>query len=638
MNDAFGQIITEATVTFVDSYQLPGGTIGQTPRHFDFNSDGTKMLVVEGASDFIYEFDLSTGYDLTTLSYSGDSERLDDVRDGQPRSMEFNSDGTKMFLIGNAADEINQYLLTDFDISGASFDKRVDITDEVGTDPNGMEFTADGTKVLLNNKKKKVIEFEIDAFDIAKVEGQTGTSINLAAHLTKGMRGMTFADDGKKFFVTTSDGINRSADNKVHEFSLSTPYEVSTYTYVDKFDVNEWETDPQDVRFNPSGTRMYVLGPMNDGTTGEFINEFALSCPWQLTGECSEEVEHKPQGGPCGRYSDCIRPSITTHGVSETPDGFSINGSIFEENQERYNKNPIIQGTVGEPVTIKVRAWENMGTDRISLAIAYLAMHEEKPHWKDSTANIEFRIQQDEFKVYDKNKIFSAVGVETEKVTDPYGDNLALEVLDITFTIIFAKPMEPSHIGIQTIDLITNYELIYFENALEVLPREIVQVEEVPEEIPEKVPESLPEVIPEEIPEEFVPEPEPPVKEPEPEVMLTTINEKTVLEFVDENMPAKHYVKRYITETEYREWFDVNYSDYKFWEGIGITQERFDQIVLEIQSEPKPKMIQTGFVLVPDDQKSLPLVEEMFEPEPVELEPVKEEKKGFFDWLFSLFG
>ena len=37
-------------------------------------------------------------------------------------------------------------------------------------------------------------------------------------------------------------------------------------------------------------------------------------------------------------------------------------------------------------------------------------------------------------------------------------------------------------------------------------------------------------------------------------------------------------------------------SDYKFWEGIGITQERCDQIVLEIQSEPKPKMIQTGFV------------------------------------------
>jgi hypothetical protein len=220
-------------------------------------------------------------------------------------------------------------------------------------------------------------------------------------------------------------------------------------------------------------------------------------------------------------------------------------------------------------------------------------------------------------------------GRSAEKVEDPYGDNPALEVLDITFTIIFAKPMEPSHIGIQTIDLITNYELVYFENALEILPKEIVEVEEIPEVIPEEVPE--------EVPEEFVPEPEPPVKEPEPEVMLTSTSEKTVLEFVDEDMPAKHYVKRYITETEYREWFDVNYSEYKFWEGIGITEEKFDQIVLEIQSEPKPKMIQTGFVFVPEDEKSFPLVKETYEPEPAELEPVKEEK-GFFDWLFSLLG
>ena len=86
--------------------------------------------------------------------------------------------------------------------------------------------------------------------------------------------------------------------------------------------------------------------------------------------------------GACGFDRDCTAPRITNHGESETPDGFSINGSIFEENQERYNKNPTIQGTVGEPVTIKVRAWENMGSDKITLAIAYLAMHEDKPDWR----------------------------------------------------------------------------------------------------------------------------------------------------------------------------------------------------------------------------------------------------------------
>ena len=41
-------------------------------------------------------------------------------------------------------------------------------------------------------------------------------------------------------------------------------------------------------------------------------------------------------------------------------------------------------------------------------------------------------------------------------------------MLDITFTIIFAKPMESSHIAIQTIDDAANYELVYFEDAFKI--------------------------------------------------------------------------------------------------------------------------------------------------------------------------
>ena len=651
MSDAFGEI-TEATVTFVESHELTGS--GGTPRYFDFNDDGTVLLIVEGATDYIEKYTLSTGYDLTTLSYAGNGQRFDSWKnnnnawgDGQPRGMEFSNDGKTMFVIGNAGDEINQYELSaSYDWSSENnskkaFEKRINISALVGNGPHGIAFNADGTKVFLNNKDKIVKEFNTAGpFDIASLT--LVQNINLSEYLTKGLRGLEFADDGKKFLVIEADCASTCYNvAKIHEFTLSTAYDVSSYTYEGEFDVLEWEQDAQGLGFNPDGTRMYVLGTnigdSGDGDhkwngTGEFIREFALSCPWQLTGTCGEEEEER--SGACGFDRDCTAPRITNHGTSETPDGFSINDNVFEDNQERYNKNPTIQGTVGEPVTIKVRAWENMGTDRITLAIAYLAMHDEKPDWRDSTANIEFSIQQDEFKVYDKDKIFSAVGAITEKVEDPYGDNGALELLDITFTIIFAKPMEPSHIGIQTVDYITNYDLVYFENALEILPREIVEVEvsDAPEEIPEESSE------PTEESEEFVPEPEPPIKDPEPEVTPAALTKKTVLEFVDENMPAKHYVKRYITETEYKEWFDVNYSDYKFWEGIGITQERFDQIVIEIESEPEPKMIQTGFVLVPDDQKSFPLVEETFEPEPVELEPVKEEKKGFFDWLFALFG
>ena len=163
----------------------------------------------------------------------------------------------------------------------------------------------------------------------------------------------------------------------------------------------------------------YALAYRGTGDDG-FISTFTISAADTTSTTSSSTTSSS--GGGCGFDRDCTAPRITNHGESETPDGFSINDNIFEENQERYNENPTIQGTVGEPVTIKVRAWENMGTDKITLAIAYLAMHDEKPDWKDSTANIEFSIQQDEFKVYDKNKIFSAVGAVTEKVEDPYED------------------------------------------------------------------------------------------------------------------------------------------------------------------------------------------------------------------------
>jgi len=379
------------------------------------------------------------------------------------------------------------------------------------------------------------------------------------------------------------------------------------------------------------GTSMANIGDLD----GNGINDLAVGARLDDEGGADRgavhilfmvAIEEKEKGSSCW---DCTRPAITHHGHSETPDGFSINDAIFENNQELYNENPTIEATVGDMVTIKARAWDNRGPENVVRVYTYLGMYEEKPNWHESEAYIEYNIKKDKFEVNDKNKIFALVGASSEVAVNPYYEdgklNRPLELLDITFTIIFAKPMETSHIAIQTIDDAANYELVYFEDALKIKEKVIVEIPEVPEE-----------VIPE-MPEEVIPEPEPPVKEPEPEIMLTATSEKTVLSFVDENMPAKHYVKRYITEQEYREWFDVNYSEYQFWEGIGITEEKFDQIVLEIESEPKPKMIQTGFVFVPEDEKSFPLVEETYEPEPVEVEPVKE-KKGFFDWLFSLFG
>jgi hypothetical protein len=126
-----------------------------------------------------------------------------------------------------------------------------------------------------------------------------------------------------------------------------------------------------------------------------------------------------------------------------------------------------------------------MGPEKIFLAIAYLDMQEAKPNWQDSEAYIEYDIRNDSITIHDENKLFLAQA-STEIVKDPYGDNQGLEFLDITFSLMFTKPMETSHVAIQVVDHITNYELVYFKDALKVVDRPISEMPEFPGKI-EKV-------------------------------------------------------------------------------------------------------------------------------------------------------
>jgi len=49
----------------------------------------------------------------------------------------------------------------------------------------------------------------------------------------------------------------------------------------------------------------------------------------------------------------------------------------------------------------------------------------------------------------------------------------------------------------------------------------------------------------------------------------------------------EHYVERYITEPDYKAWFDRNFSDYTIYEGIGITELQYQEIVNKL-TKPQP--------------------------------------------------
>ena len=108
----------QATTSFVDSFSV--ALQENNPQGIAFNNDGTKMFVVGFDGDDVNEYTLSTGFDVSTASFV-DSFSVA-AQETIPQGIAFNNDGTKMFVIGFAGDDVNEYTLsTGFDVSTASF-------------------------------------------------------------------------------------------------------------------------------------------------------------------------------------------------------------------------------------------------------------------------------------------------------------------------------------------------------------------------------------------------------------------------------------------------------------------------------------------------------------------------------------
>jgi DNA-binding beta-propeller fold protein YncE len=96
-----------STATFVDSFDVSSQEA--RPSGVQFDSDGTTMYVLGGHTDpIIYQYTLTTAFDISTASYSGSSFSVLD-EESKPRGFCFGDNGTKLFVCGWHGDDINLY-------------------------------------------------------------------------------------------------------------------------------------------------------------------------------------------------------------------------------------------------------------------------------------------------------------------------------------------------------------------------------------------------------------------------------------------------------------------------------------------------------------------------------------------------
>ena len=153
------------------------------------------MYVVGEDADYVNEYTLSKGFDLSTASYAGDSERfLVSGQDSIPIDIDFNSDGTKMYVVGWDGSDINEYTLsTAFDVSTASFEGSFSVATE-DANPAALAFSSDAAKMfVVGAAGEDVNEYTLSCYygvvncmdptsdkdDVASVEVQTESAKEL---------------------------------------------------------------------------------------------------------------------------------------------------------------------------------------------------------------------------------------------------------------------------------------------------------------------------------------------------------------------------------------------------------------------------------------------------------------------------
>lgn len=218
-----------------------------------FKDDGTKMYLMGSSGDDINEYNLTTAWDITTASYSQNASV--GTQDTVPQGLYIKSDGTALYMTGSTNDAVYQYSLsTAWDISTLSYVRTFSVSSQQAG-PLGVEFKTDGTKMYVSGTSgDKISEYSLStAWDISTASHQQDLSgLGSTANNPGEVR---FKPDGTKFFVTQSVGTSHVA-----EFQLSTAWDISTATYATKKEALAGEVTLHGLYVKPDGTKYYVVG------------------------------------------------------------------------------------------------------------------------------------------------------------------------------------------------------------------------------------------------------------------------------------------------------------------------------------------------------------------------------------------
>ena len=316
----------------------------------EFNKDGTKMFTSFGfdlkdpADDYHYlnEYNLSTPYDISTRTYAGASERcelgsgsngVDTNNNAVVYDLEFSSDGMKIFVTSRQAgtdpdhDKVYRFdLTTAYDISTCAYVQETSDLDDVDNlnDSNagnytgalnnnrlqGIEINNDGTKLFLvwKGTDTRLLEFTLTTpYDLTTMTLVTNAGIDVTS--VSNPASMRFSSNGKRIFII--DHNDTAA--LVTQISLTNAYDTSSFNLdgsVNLFRLTTSNRQPRGIAFNASGLKIYI-GNDRDQNSADQVMEYDLVCPFNIiAGKCPSISENSNEAGVAEAQIELARKTI----------------------------------------------------------------------------------------------------------------------------------------------------------------------------------------------------------------------------------------------------------------------------------------------------------------------------------------
>jgi len=242
-------------------------------------SDGVRPIVRNNAGTWQYNSDAGSiaGWGVSNATYDSKSFSVAS-QETEPQGIFIDSSGTRFYVSGPANDSIYQYSLsTAWDISTASHVRTKSLSAD-DTAIRGVWFKSDGTKmyVAAAGGDDFIYEYHLTtAWDISTA-GSIQASIDVTTPTTEQyVAGLYIKSDGTQIWAT-----GRGTD-KIYGWTLTTAWDISTATSLQELSVSSQATSPNDIHFKSDGTELYVVSYA--GTYSTHVLTYTLSTAWDIT-------------------------------------------------------------------------------------------------------------------------------------------------------------------------------------------------------------------------------------------------------------------------------------------------------------------------------------------------------------------